>query len=71
MEMKKSATHRKCKYPGCKHVLSIYNHLAYCNVHIGVMSHDDNIKAAERVRAKGEHPKKVKSKKGTSKKGAD
>ena len=63
MDIKKSATHRKCKYPGCEHVLSIYNHSAYCNVHIGVMSREDNIKEAERVRVKGGRPEKVKDKK--------
>ncbi|MFA5117019.1 MAG: hypothetical protein WC486_07065 [Candidatus Omnitrophota bacterium] len=26
---------RKCKFPHCKHILSIYNHEAYCHVHLG------------------------------------
>ncbi len=26
---------RKCKHYGCKHVLSIYNHEAYCHLHAG------------------------------------
>ena len=25
---------RKCKYPGCKRLLSIYNHEALCHVHL-------------------------------------
>lgn len=24
---------RKCKYPGCKQVLSIYNYGTYCHLH--------------------------------------
>ncbi len=24
---------RKCKHPRCKHILSIYNHEAYCRIH--------------------------------------
>ncbi|MDD5196740.1 MAG: hypothetical protein WC937_05185 [Candidatus Omnitrophota bacterium] len=26
---------RKCKFPHCKHILSIYNHEDYCHVHLG------------------------------------
>ncbi|MCU0651938.1 MAG: hypothetical protein MUC39_03240 [Candidatus Omnitrophica bacterium] len=26
---------RKCKFPRCKHTLSVYNHEAYCHVHLG------------------------------------
>ncbi|MDP2653753.1 MAG: hypothetical protein Q8Q08_06950 [Candidatus Omnitrophota bacterium] len=26
---------RKCKHPRCKHILSIYNHEAYCHIHAG------------------------------------
>ncbi|MDD4941531.1 MAG: hypothetical protein PHE65_06485 [Candidatus Omnitrophica bacterium] len=26
---------RKCKHPGCQHILSIYNHEALCHVHSG------------------------------------
>ncbi|MCP4611133.1 MAG: hypothetical protein GY845_20685 [Planctomycetes bacterium] len=31
--LKTSAEGRKCKFPHCKHLLSIYNHEAYCHVH--------------------------------------
>jgi len=36
--MKKVRTSLKgriCKFPHCKHILSIYNHEAYCHVHLG------------------------------------
>jgi len=26
---------RKCKYFGCKHILSIYNAESYCHIHSG------------------------------------
>lgn len=35
--MKKQVTSRKgrkCKQPGCKRILSIYNHDVYCRIHI-------------------------------------
>ncbi|MCX5707961.1 MAG: hypothetical protein NTY14_03150 [Candidatus Omnitrophica bacterium] len=35
--MKKTRTSlkgRKCKHPGCSHILSIYNHEGYCHVHL-------------------------------------
>lgn len=28
---------RKCKFYGCKHILSVYNHDAYCSIHINVI----------------------------------
>jgi len=31
---------RKCKFHACKHVLSIYNHEAYCHVHLGQVVHE-------------------------------
>ncbi|MBF0494660.1 MAG: hypothetical protein HQL28_05975 [Candidatus Omnitrophica bacterium] len=34
MEIKTSPMHRQCKYPECKHILSIYNHDNYCHVHL-------------------------------------
>ena len=33
--LKTSADGRKCEFPQCKQVLSIYNHEAYCHVHRG------------------------------------
>ena len=32
-KLKTSANGRKCTFPHCKHLLSIYNHEAYCHVH--------------------------------------
>ena len=34
MQIRTSPNHRKCKYPPCNNILSIYNHEAYCNVHL-------------------------------------
>ncbi|MGB2661760.1 MAG: hypothetical protein WBB86_06660 [Candidatus Omnitrophota bacterium] len=34
MQIKTSPNNRKCKYPLCKSILSIYNHEAYCYVHL-------------------------------------
>ncbi|MGB2862235.1 MAG: hypothetical protein WBC05_02825 [Sedimentisphaerales bacterium] len=31
--LKTSANDRKCAFPHCKRLLSIYNHEAYCRVH--------------------------------------
>ena len=33
--LKTSASGRKCTFPHCTHVLSIYNHEAYCHIHRG------------------------------------
>jgi len=46
MEIRTSPRHRKCKYPLCKQILSIYNHESYCNVHLGVNFWKNNIKGA-------------------------
>ena len=32
-KLKTSPKGRKCKFPKCKHLLSIYNHSDYCHVH--------------------------------------
>ena len=29
---------RKCKYPDCRRLLSIYNHSPYCHVHLNWVS---------------------------------
>lgn len=34
-KIKTSGKDRKCKYPGCSHILSIYNHEEYCYIHQG------------------------------------
>ena len=31
--LKTSASDRKCMFPLCTHVLSIYNHETYCHIH--------------------------------------
>ncbi|MHC4989303.1 MAG: hypothetical protein ACYTFX_12560 [Planctomycetota bacterium] len=31
--LKTSAAGRRCKFPGCHRLLSIYNHQTYCRVH--------------------------------------
>ena len=31
--LKTSAQGRKCMFPHCTHILSIYNHKAYCHIH--------------------------------------
>ena len=31
--LKTSAIDRKCTFPECKRLLSIYNHEAYCHIH--------------------------------------
>ena len=32
-KLKTSADGRKCAFPQCKHLLSIYNHASYCHLH--------------------------------------
>jgi hypothetical protein len=32
-ELKTSVDGRKCKFPHCEHILSIYNHEDYCHLH--------------------------------------
>jgi hypothetical protein len=32
--LKISATGRKCTFPHCTHILSIYNHDTYCRIHL-------------------------------------
>jgi hypothetical protein len=34
-KMKTSYKGRKCQFPHCKHILSIYNHETFCHVHQG------------------------------------
>ncbi|HTZ11228.1 MAG TPA: hypothetical protein VMD04_02465 [Candidatus Margulisiibacteriota bacterium] len=33
-KVKTSPKGRRCKFPHCHHTLSIYNHEAYCHVHL-------------------------------------
>ncbi|MBN1806394.1 MAG: hypothetical protein JW837_14190 [Sedimentisphaerales bacterium] len=37
-QLKTSTNDRKCMFPGCKQILSIYNHAAYCHVHRNLMA---------------------------------
>ncbi|MFH1458083.1 MAG: hypothetical protein ABIG31_02815 [Candidatus Omnitrophota bacterium] len=39
---------RKCKFRGCKHILSIYNHEAYCHVHLGQMAQEHKPKVSKK-----------------------
>jgi hypothetical protein len=41
---KTSAENRKCSFPNCTRILSIYNHEQYCHVHREVMAHQDKPK---------------------------
>ncbi|MFZ2938396.1 MAG: hypothetical protein WA066_06855 [Candidatus Omnitrophota bacterium] len=34
-KIKMSHKGRKCRFRRCKHILSIYNHEAYCHIHLG------------------------------------
>ena len=42
--LKTSAEGRKCLYPHCTHILSIYNHEAYCHIHRNLMSDEQRLK---------------------------
>jgi len=43
-KLKTSGEGRKCKFPHCEHILSIYNHEAYCHVHRDKMSKEQKPK---------------------------
>ncbi|MCX5716188.1 MAG: hypothetical protein NTV07_04925 [Candidatus Omnitrophica bacterium] len=43
-KIRTSNKHRKCKFPHCDQILSIYNHEAYCHVHLGYINRGDKIK---------------------------
>ncbi|MCJ7778549.1 MAG: hypothetical protein MUP16_09575 [Sedimentisphaerales bacterium] len=42
--LKTSATGRKCTFPNCTHILSIYNHEAYCHIHRDKVSKEQKLK---------------------------
>ncbi len=42
--LKTSLEGRKCKFPNCQRILSIYNHQAYCHVHLEQVSADEKPK---------------------------
>jgi hypothetical protein len=43
-KLKISADDRKCTYPECKRLLSIYNHGDYCHVHRGQVAKEETRK---------------------------
>lgn len=45
-QLKTSADNRKCKYPDCKQILSIYNHATLCHVHRDKMAENPKTKTA-------------------------
>jgi hypothetical protein len=42
--LKTSANDRKCTFPHCKHILSIYNHETYCHIHREQVSQGQKLK---------------------------
>ena len=46
-KIKMSLKGRICKFLHCKHRLSIYNHEAYCHVHLGLLAYDAKPKSAK------------------------
>ncbi|MBU1869002.1 MAG: hypothetical protein KJ818_00895 [Candidatus Omnitrophica bacterium] len=36
-KVKTSHKGRKCKFPHCSQILSIYNHSEYCYIHLGLV----------------------------------
>jgi hypothetical protein len=42
--LKTSAEGRKCTFPNCTRTLSIYNHEAYCHIHLDQMPRDKKLK---------------------------
>ncbi|NLH17936.1 MAG: hypothetical protein GX455_15270 [Phycisphaerae bacterium] len=54
--LKTSAEGRKCLYPRCKCILSIYNHQGYCHIHLERILQEEKAKAALLKRPVTEHP---------------
>jgi hypothetical protein len=42
--LKTSAEGRKCEFPHCKRLLSIYNHEPYCHIHRDLISRERMVK---------------------------
>jgi len=42
--LKTSAEGRKCMFPHCNRTLSIYNHEAYCHIHLDQMNKEQKTK---------------------------
>ncbi len=47
-QLKTSADGRRCVFPHCKRLLSIYNHGSYCHVHCDQMTREQMRKAPYR-----------------------
>jgi hypothetical protein len=48
--MKKIKTSHKgriCKFPHCKHILSIYNHETYCHIHLSLVGTEHKQKVSK------------------------
>ena len=39
-KVKISPKGRVCKFPNCKHVISVYNHEEYCRIHLSLVDPD-------------------------------
>ena len=50
-KVKTSLKGRKCKFPHCKHILSIYNHEECCHVHLAQFDYGVRPKALKPVLA--------------------
>ncbi|MFA5090098.1 MAG: hypothetical protein WC510_03545 [Candidatus Omnitrophota bacterium] len=46
-KVKTSCRGRKCKFPHCRQTLSIYNHEAYCHIHLGCIDKGQRPKGAK------------------------
>ncbi|MEI6631426.1 MAG: hypothetical protein WCL25_02295 [bacterium] len=46
-KVKTSSKGRICRYPHCKHILSIYNHEDYCHVHLDRLVQEYNPKVGK------------------------
>ncbi|MFC1548812.1 hypothetical protein ACFL5E_02515 [Candidatus Omnitrophota bacterium] len=57
MQIRTSPDHRVCKYPPCNSILSIYNHEAYCNVHLKVTFWEDSVDGVPVKQLKSDIPK--------------
>ncbi len=47
--LKTSAEGRRCKFPKCNRLLSIYNHQTYCHVHWGQVLPEEKLKRYRHV----------------------
>jgi len=49
--LKTSPADRKCTFPQCTHILSIYNHEAYCHIHLDQMPKEKKPKISPHAHA--------------------